>query len=92
MKLAGYHIIYGNPLACTDPQIIGAVFGDYIDKIMRERVGILQNVSKHFEVITIVPVKSVISAKPHKTIVILENTPDGIIGEATVDIQPADRY
>jgi hypothetical protein len=86
MKFAGYHIIDGNPLTCTDPQITDTVFSDYVDKIMRERVGVFEDVSKHFEVITIVPVESVISAKPHKTIVILENTPNGIIRKATVDI------
>lgn len=56
VKLAGCHIIDSNPLACTDPQITGAVFSDYVDKIMRQRVGVFQDVPKHFEAITIVAV------------------------------------
>jgi hypothetical protein len=92
VKFAGYQVIDGNPLPGADPQVIAAVFSDYVNKIMREGVGVFQNISKHLEVITIIAVQPIISTKPHKTMVVLENAPDRIIGKTPVYIQPGNGY
>ena len=79
-------IVQTNSFSCSYPEIVLLILSDGSDAIVGERIGIVELIPEDFEIITIIPVESIISTEPHEAIVVLENTSHGIIRKAFVDI------
>jgi hypothetical protein len=66
---------------------MGLIFGNTINIAMCQRIRIVGDVAEGFKGIAVIPVQSIIGAKPKKTIVILENTPHFIVRKAVFNAQ-----
>ncbi len=90
-ELSGEIVVDADALACAHPEVMAAVFADTIDIIVGQAGGVIQPVAKDLELIPVVAAEPVISAEPHKPIMILVDTTYRVIGQALVDAQVGQR-
>jgi hypothetical protein len=63
-----------------------------IDIVDSQGSAVVYTAAEYFKSISIIPVQPIVSAKPHKAVVILANTDNRIVGQALFYTEAPDRY
>jgi hypothetical protein len=78
-------------IACFDPEFVVGPFENADNVIVREGAAILQVVGEYLEPVTIIAIETGHGAGPEKTLVILIEAIDLVVGETADDIEPGER-
>lgn len=67
---------------CRDPEHALRVFGDRGDGVIRKRLRIVGRMTISSEIVSVIPIQTVLGSKPQESAVVLKHAADAALGEA----------